>query len=301
MMLAYAMWVVAVLILIAGQMAGDLHQSIVEERRATDLATLRAAAISGLEAYRLTILAGAIAEYSHPQETFRRDPALCSFQTAEGVRTVLYHVEQGGSRARSVLAVGARDEESRLNILMADVETVSRLPGVTEAMARNLSAYLTAERAAPPQALSELQALPGWEGLDAGRLRALVTFHGAGQVNLNTAPPQVFRLLGISTYAIRELLEYLSGPNGVRGDTDDRFFKGLSEIEPMLEEYGVEDDTLIEWVEAAQEGLLTVKSEHYRVRARALAETTGEQYEVDAVVRADETGTIVAWREHQPS
>ncbi len=69
----------------------------------------------------------------------------------------------------------------------------------------------------------------------------------------------------------------------------------------MLEDHGVDDDTLIELIEAAQEGLLTVRSEHYRLRARAIVEATGEQYEVDAIVRADEAATIVTWREHQPS
>jgi hypothetical protein len=87
----------------------------------------------------------------------------------------------------------------------------------------------------------------------------------------------------------------------VRGDQDDRFFKGLTEMEPRLRDFGMDSGARTEWMDRIREDLLTTHSEYYRVRARALNEETGGQYEVAAIVHADRTGSIVAWWEHQPS
>jgi hypothetical protein len=301
MMVTYALWVVAVLVLLVGRMAGDLHQSVVEERRATERAELRAAAISGLEAYRLILAEGGNGDYSHLQEAFRSEPSLCAFQTGEAIRTVCFDVAEGAGGQGPSPVLGVRDEESRLDILRAEVAVLARLPGVTRVMAENLVAYLKGNPPTVPRTPRDLRGIPGWEGLDVAELAPLVSFYGTGRVNLNTASPNVFKLLGLSDRAIREMTRFLSGPNGLRGDADDRFFKGLGEIKPRLREFGVDARARAEWADAIQKGRLTVHSEYYRVRARSVSESTGRQYEVEAIVRADASGTVIAWREYQPA
>jgi len=301
MMLAYAMWVLSVLLLIVGQLAGDLHQAIVEERQATERVMLRSAAISGLEVYRSTLVANARVDFSHHRSALVHDHAACSFQAVEGIRTVCYHLNRGRSRTQTALTLGACDEESRLNILTADIESIARLPGVTITMAENLNAYMSSEPVMPPRALEDLRVVSGWESVDFSELSWLITFYGSGKINLNTASTDVLRLQGLSDRSVVLLESFRSGPNGVKGDSDDRFFKGLSEIVPRLDEYGAADDILLEYNNAIQLGSLTPKSEYYRVRARSINETTGRQFEVRAIVNVEDNGTIVAWEEYQPS
>ncbi len=301
MMVAYALWVVALLALMVSQLSGDLHRAVVEERRALDHAALRAAAISGLEAYRFAMIEYANREYSYRQEPIRSEPALCAYRTASGVRTACFDTLPRRQTVTPQLTFGASDEESRINILRVDAETIARLPGVTESMAQDLAAYVQTSPDAVLQTPEDLRRIPGWEGIDAAELARLITFFGDGRVNLNTASTQVLDILGIPRRAIRDLQEYLSGPNGTRGDEDDLFFKGVSEIGPRLDEARMDEETVEFWSEIAEMGAMTLSSRHYRVRARAIDESSGRQHEVEAIVHLDDQATILAWWEHRPS
>ncbi len=302
MMVAYATWVIAALILIAGQLAGDLHLAVVEERRALDNATLRAAAISGLEAYRFMIARATGPDFSYPQESYRVDPVLCSFAPAPGIRTVCYHATASERGVGFVPSIGAIDEESRLGILSADLESLVLLPGVSESMARQLMDYIAANGDAPPRNLQALRVVPGWGLIDLAPLAPLVTFYGEGRVNLNSASAAVTALFGISRRAVRGLDEFLAGPNGKRGDEDDRYFKGISEIGTRLQDYGLREQSLSEWNALVQSGRVGVRSTHYRVRARAVREATGEQYEIETILRVDGGAAHkLTWKENRPS
>ena len=302
MMVAYATWVIMALVLIVGRLAGDMHLSVVEERRALENASLRTAAISGLEAYRFMIAKSAGPDYSHPREPYRVDPVLTAFTPAEGIRAICYHPERGGNAGESVPVLGPLDEESRLYLPGADIESLELLPGVSETMARQLDEHLAANREAPPRSLEDLRAVAGWALVDLEPLRPLVTFYGEGRVNLNSASPRVLALLGLSEPAIRELGEFLAGPNGARGDEDDRFFKGVSEITTRLREYGLRARSLSEFTPLIASGRVGVRSIHYRVHVRALREATGEQYEIESILRVDDgAAEKLTWREHRPS
>lgn len=301
MIVAYAMWILAALLLIVGQLAGDLHHSVAEERQSTEFAALRAAAISGLNAYRFILIERAGREFSHRQEPFRADPAFCAFETADGIRTISYHARESAYVGLAEPHFGAVDEESRINMARVDASIVARLPGVTQAMATNLVAYAQSTTLQPLQSLAALRAVPGWEFIDLEQLTDLVTFHGEGQVNVNTASTEVLRLLGMSERAIVDLNRFLDGTNGQRGDDDDRFFKGVSEIALRLSEHGVSPKVVAEWTRAVDQRLITTRSEYYRVRARSIQESSGRQYEVDAIIRVDDDGTILTWREYQPA
>jgi hypothetical protein len=302
MMVAYATWVITALVLIVGQLAGDLHLSIVEERRALDNASLRAAAISGFEAYRFMIAKAAGPDYSHPQEPYRIDPVLTAFKPAAEIRTICYHPQRDGNVIDPVPVLGGLDEESRLPILHTDLESLAMLPGVSEAMGRQLMDHLAANPERPPRRIEDLSAVPGWNALDLDPLRPLVTFHGEGRVNINSAAPAVLTLLGLSSRAVREMQDFLAGPNGQRGDADDRFFKGVSEVSTRLREYGLRTRVLSEWSAMLQSGRVGVRSTHYRVYARAVREATGEQYEVESILRVDGGfAQPLTWRERRPS
>jgi hypothetical protein len=298
MMVAYVLWVLALLTLTVGQQAADLHRAVVEERLATRRSELRAAAVSGLAAFRTGLATQANGEYSYLAEPFRRDPSGSVFQMGPEVRTIAYVVQDTLASPEGQLAFGARDEESRLNLLKADPIYVAVLPGVTEAMAQNL-ATLVARRQAP-QSLGSLWEVPGWEGVNLASLGGLVTFWGDGKINVNTAPAEVLRLLGLTDRAVQAMVRFRAGPDRTRGTGDDRFFKGLDEIVPRLLESGVEVDAASEWAALLPKDLLTVRSRYYRVAVRAADGETGEEYEIGAVVRADSLATIMAWREARP-
>ena len=131
-------------------------------------------------------------------------------------------------------------------------------------------------------------------------LDRLVTFFGAGRVNLNSATPQVLALLGVTQRAVTTMAAFLAGPDGYRGTEDDRYFKGLSEVIPRLRDRGADSAVAAEWAKVIQAGRVTVRSEYYAVRIRAVRLANGRQFEIDAMVNADSSAAIVDWREVQP-
>ncbi len=301
MMVAYTLWVVTLLSLVVGQIAGNMHRTVVEERAAIELSELRVAAISGFEAYRLVLKESSVLEYSHMQQPFRFDPLLCAFQTAPGIRTISFHTEESSLGGPLQLSFGAVDEESRLNVLLSDENTLRRLPGVSRQMAEALIAWFIRHPDITFWSIEDLRAVPGWATADLEAINRLITFYGAGKININTTSPDVLRLAGLSNRAVGEMLEFMAGQDRVRGTEDDQFFKGTSEIVPRLEEWEMREDQLDEWQEAIDREWFTTLSRFFHVRARSINETTGKQFEVNGVIELDEVATVVAWREYQPA
>ena len=211
MIVIQALWVVAVLALLVGGLGAGVHREVAAERRSTERAVLRAAAISGLEAYRKALSDTESPGYSSPDAAMSR-PDRCSVRTANGVRSVCYRVANARSGLPPELTYGADEEESRLNPLKAKPDCVARLPGVTPRMAESLAERAAAGLNMPWRDLEDLRTVPGWEFVDLEPLRGLVTFFGDGRVNVNTASSEVWALLGVSLATRVEMAEFLAGP-----------------------------------------------------------------------------------------
>jgi hypothetical protein len=250
MMVVYTLWILVALLAMGAGTARDAHVSVVEERRALDMAELRAAAISGLEAYQAVLAEYGNRQFSHPGESYRTERELCDFEVSEGMRVLCYHTSHVPGRGLQgpQMHLGADDEESRINLFKADPKTLARVPGVNERMAEDLRHYLQMNPSAIIRGPEDLATVPGWQNVDFGSIAHLVTFYGSGKVNVNTASSQVLELLGVSRRATGEMHRYLAGPNGVRGDEDDRHFAAVNDIVPALRDFGVGAGVLREWM-----------------------------------------------------
>lgn len=67
-------------------------------------------------------------------------------------------------------------------------------------------------------------------------VRPLITLYGDGQVNFNTAPESVLRVLGAPDSLIRKILEFRAGADGHEGTADDGYFDGAGTVETKLQE-----------------------------------------------------------------
>jgi hypothetical protein len=300
MMLVYTLWVLVTLLVIGTGTARDTHLSVVEERRALDMMTLRAAAISGVEASRAVLAKHTNSSFAHLMEPFRTEPELCMFTIDEETWVLCYHVVANDGAEAWELALGPSDEESRINLLESEPWLLARLPGVTKGMAQQLTAYMERNPTFRPMTLRDLVEIPGWQIADYEDLEPLLTFHGTGKVNVNTASSRIFELLGASRQAIDDMMSYLAGPNGARGDADDRFFSSVSDIIPELQESGASVTAVREWTHLVRTDLVGVASHHYRVRVRAVRGWSDEQFEVSAVLRIDDEISKVEWWEERP-
>lgn len=67
-------------------------------------------------------------------------------------------------------------------------------------------------------------------------LRPLITLYGDGQVNLNTAPESVLRVLGAPDSLIQKILQFRAASDGAEGTEDDGYFDDPGSIENKLQE-----------------------------------------------------------------
>lgn len=112
-------------------------------------------------------------------------------------------------------------------------EILAGLPGLNAQAAQALIVRLQEGR--PVRHLSELLFLPGFqkEGLDL--LLPLVNLHGTGSVNLNAAPLEVLKQLGLSAQISGQIVELRTGPDGKWGTADDGTFPDPEQILPILD------------------------------------------------------------------
>jgi DNA uptake protein ComE-like DNA-binding protein len=90
--------------------------------------------------------------------------------------------------------------------------------------------------------------------------RALLTVHGSGQLNVNTAPLATLRCVpGLEEKTAKKLIERRRGKDGKPGTEDDRPFGRIQEVRELL---GAREDS---WQQ--MERWLTVRSAFFTVRA----------------------------------
>lgn len=132
------------------------------------------------------------------------------------------------------------DEDRYISINRANKEVIEEIESmsfrtVSEIMNRRTT--LSGEREHAFTSLEELRVLEGmnesiWEGQgETPPLDEILTVWGGQRVNINTAPPDVLRLIpDVSESAVEAVIYYRAGPDGVAYTADDRFFKYLGEV-----------------------------------------------------------------------
>ena len=198
---------------------------------------------------------------------------------------VFYRAAEDGERRTGIV-----DEERKLNINTAEPASLQALhPALTSEIVSRIVAQRQIRRFTR---LSEIELIPGVaegflddarEGAPAG-LQSLLTVHGDGRVNVNTAPLPVLTALGGLTEAqAAKLIEMRAG---VGQNEDANVFRSVNEVRDILDMTDADINAL--------RSKLGVSSRHFRIQSRAVFMKNEKiQRELRQFVRRDSDGITV--------
>ena len=186
----------------------------------------------------------------------------------------------------------AVDEDSKININTASTDVLSRLPGLD----MDLATAITGSQLRPFKLKEELLLIEDITPEIYDKLKDFVTVNSQGQVNINTAAPEVLTALGFDDDLIEAIREFRSsGKDQIEGTQDDGIFDDPSTIITKLSSLaGFSGSLEAELLQAISENMITVSSNnlcwHMSVRVFNRPPT-----EVDVLVSENR---IKQWREY---
>ncbi len=168
-----------------------------------------------------------------------------AFQEAalgQGSFTVSYPLP--GEDGSEGVVYGVVDEDRKVNINTASQAVLLRLPGMTDEIAdsvldwraehRGLGESLGKVKDRPFKVLEELLLVEGMTDEVFQGLQPFITIYTDGKVNLNTAPQEVLKALGMGEGLVNKLLRFRRGLDDILGTEDDQSFTGLGSAGQQL-------------------------------------------------------------------
>ncbi len=168
-----------------------------------------------------------------------------AFQEAalgQGSFTVSYPLP--GEDGSEGVVYGVVDEDRKVNINTASQTVLLRLPGMTDEIAdsvldwraehRGLGESLGKVKDRPFKVLEELLLVEGMTDEVFQALQPFITIYTDGKVNLNTAPQEVLKALGMGEGLVNKLLRFRRGLDDILGTEDDQSFTGLGSAGQQL-------------------------------------------------------------------
>lgn len=157
----------------------------------------------------------------------------------QGSFTVSYPLP--GEDGKEGFVYGVVDEDRKIDINTASKAVLVRLPGMTEEIADSLMDWRDNRRGLGKsedrafKSVEELLLVEGMTDEVFQALRPFITIYTTdGKVNLNTAPREVLRALGMGEGLVNKLLRFRRGLDGMRGTKDDQSFTAIGSAEQQL-------------------------------------------------------------------
>ncbi len=225
-----------------------------------------------------------------------------------------------------LLVYGLADEERRLNLNRAPLETLQRLFEIVGRLPSLESASLAAAvvdwrdeddepleggaealsyrelsppyspRNAPFLVAEELLLVKGITPALFRQIEPHVTVYGSGAVNLNTASRTVLQCLGLGAAALDAIDAYRAGPDGIPGTGDDLPFERSGEIVKTLEEStALSQEARAEIRRAVNARWLTVRSDNFR--GHLFRQLDNQPSGVHIIFVFNRSGAVRLWRE----
>ncbi len=145
---------------------------------------------------------------------------------------------------------GLSDEESRININIAGIGLMTRIPGIDRSLAEAIVDWRDANTVptvsggeeydgyAPRngmfRSVDELLLVKGMTRERFLKARPFLCAHGSGRVNVNTASAGVLEALGMSEGLVSQIMLYRKGEDMILGTKDDGVFTNTRRIFPEL-------------------------------------------------------------------
>jgi hypothetical protein len=130
-------------------------------------------------------------------------------------------------------------------------------------------------------------------------LKDLVTVHGAGRVNINTAEARVLEAVGLERSLADKILEFRRGPDAAAGPEDDGVFPQTGSIAPVLAQFTtLTAEESASLLNALGQNRLTVQLDNVRLNISARLNDGRAFKEFSIVISArNPPGRILSWRE----
>jgi len=187
------------------------------------------------------------------------------------------------------------DESARININTITKDIMKNIEGFDEESADKVVSYTHKPFPAP-------EALIMSEGLSAENFKKaknFITVFGDGKVNINTAPQEVLRALGLSDPLVEVIMEYRRGPDLEEGTEDDFVFESKASILADLQKYAVLSlDQEQELTSLLSKDILEVHTSVFRVVCHFLANERSVK-NIDIVCEDQQDGMkLIYWGEY---
>lgn len=118
---------------------------------------------------------------------------------------------------------------------------------------------------------------------------SLLTCHGLGRVNINTAPAKVLATLPISPEAVGQILAYRQFDQSSSGGLEQHVFKSEQDIDQLNGLSAADKDAI--------KALACFRSSHFRIFVLAVHRPSGMRVSLEALVRpADGSVEILQWK-----
>jgi len=183
------------------------------------------------------------------------------------------------------------DEESRININSASPEIIASLPGLTLELAK----AITESTLKPFHAKEEILLAEGINEEIFNNCKDFITVYSNGKVNINTAPIETLRALGLSEDTISTMNNFRIGKDNQELTEDDGVFKDTSEIIDKLNAFSaISDEDKIVLNQLIAGGLIIVKSGNLTLEVAT--EIVGRPAMKYAIIM--DTERIKEWREY---
>jgi len=131
------------------------------------------------------------------------------------------------------------DEDSKIDINMASMDVISRLPG----LGLDLAKSICVSSSRPFRNKEELLLIDGISEELYNKFKDFITVYSYGGVNINTASLEVMAALGCNEGLINIIDDFRRGADGKEATKDDQEFKNTGEIVSILNSFrGLTDE-----------------------------------------------------------
>ncbi len=328
--LIISMWVLFLLSVIAVTIASSARQRLhflqwFDERR-----QLRTIAEAGIWRGELELLKKMHGSNEVPfdalKERWATNPYFKDVFLGKGAFSILY-TQTDCSNGVETVHYGIVDEERKININTASFDTLkilfANVTNIGDSRIEELAACLidwrdpdsaltrpsSAEdsfyknlrdpyvaRNEDFQVLDELFLVKGVDSCVYNMIKDYITIYGNGRVNINTAPQQVLRALGLTDPLIDDILRFRAGKDETEATEDDNVFESVEEIVPRLsQEYHLSPEAIKILSDVTFE-YFTTASAYYMIRSVSRLPHRPSTREIVCVINRH-TGDIRYWRE----
>ena len=333
--LVLALWSLSLLSVFAVSLGYGVRQKLTLFARLEAIESLYSIAYSGIEKAKSVLKMDQDSEFDSLVDPWANNEA--GFKQSQMV-TGSFSVEYAAPNAdnkETITWYGLIDEERKININLADTETLSRLLqaaahlkqdhadeiaycivdwrdsdaffqhpdyGAEDSYYEGLSSPYEAKDGSF-ELIDELLLVKGVSRDIFDEIKSFSTIYGDGQVNINTALKQVLMALGLEAMTVDKILAHRAGADRLEGTQDDLDFSQTPSITADLDKTipPLALNEIAKLTNLIAAGKIKVSSSHFTVHSRATLNNGSATMDVEAVI--DRTGKVyfsrssgVQWR-----